>query len=156
MTHFVAYDGSKLSRAALARAAEYADALDAPLRVATVVPVGDREYAREQGWLSDEETFDPDTVAETVAEEVETIAPEATFHLATVDRFAPEGAIAERLRELARDAGSQIVFLGSDNAGHVVSGISSVGQRVAASEETYDVHIVRHVPEDAPRIQGDT
>jgi len=154
VTHFVAYDGSDLARAALARAAEYADALDAPLQVATVVPVGDAEYARDCGWLDSGEPFDAATVAEAIRGEVEEIAPEASVHLATVDRFAPGGAIAERLRALAREDEARVVFLGSDNAGHVVSGISSVGQRVTAGDDVYDVHIVRHVPADVPRIEG--
>jgi nucleotide-binding universal stress UspA family protein len=147
MTYFVAFDGTRLSVAALRRAAAYADAIDEPLRVATVVPVDDAEYAREHGWLDEDEPFDADAVSESIEAAVTAVAPEAGFHLATVDRFAPEGAIAERLRERAREVGAGVVFLGSDNAGHVVSGVASVGQRVAAGEDTYDVHIVRHAPE---------
>lgn len=144
MTYFVAFDGTTLSRAALRRAAAYADALD----VVTVVRVDDAQYAREHGWIDDEEPFDADAVRARVERAVVTIAPDATFHLATVDRFAPKGAIAERLREAARDHEARVVFLGSDNAGHVVSGVSSVGQRVAAAEDGYDVHIVRREVEE--------
>ncbi|WP_331233313.1 hypothetical protein [Natronorarus salvus] len=45
----------------------------------------------------------------------------------------------------------EVVFLGSENVGSVVTPLASVGARVAAGE-TYDVHIVRHP--DPSRLDG--
>ena len=49
---------------------------------------------------------------------------------------------------MARDEDASVVFIGSDNAGSLVSSVSSVGSTVAA-DEAYDVFIVRHEDPDA-------
>jgi hypothetical protein len=43
---------------------------------------------------------------------------------------------------MAREEDASMVFLGSENSGHLVSAVSSVGPSVAA-DEAYDVVIVR-------------
>jgi hypothetical protein len=44
---------------------------------------------------------------------------------------------------VAREEDASMVFLGSENAGHLVSAVGSVGSTVA-TDEAYDVVIVRH------------
>lgn len=64
--------------------------------------------------------------------------------MAGVDRFAPKGTIAQRIRRTAKDLAAEVVFVGSDNAGRVVGSLFTVGGSVA-SDAAYDVHIVRTV-----------
>jgi len=61
-----------------------------------------------------------------------------------VDKYAPRGRVSREVRELAVERDATVVFIGSDNAGRMVGGITSVGQNVSA-DDRYDVHIVRHV-----------
>jgi nucleotide-binding universal stress UspA family protein len=70
-------------------------------------------------------------------------APSAEFRYEVVGRRATPGTIASRLREQARAADASMVFVGSENAGRLVSSLSSVGETVAA-DDAYDVVIVRH------------
>ncbi|GGL29506.1 hypothetical protein GCM10009037_11500 [Halarchaeum grantii] len=143
MTLFVPYDGSDLARTALVRATEFSTVLDERVVAAAVIPEGNREYARERDWIGPTESFDLDAVVETLHTQVVSLAPQADFEHATVARFAPPGTVAGTLRDLADDADAAIVFIGSENAGDIVSTLGSVGAAVAA-EDAYDVHIVRN------------
>ncbi|MFB6102854.1 MAG: hypothetical protein ABEJ73_09840 [Haloplanus sp.] len=60
-----------------------------------------------------------------------------------VGRRATPGTIASQIRSIARDADASMVFIGSENAGRLVTSLSSVGETVAA-DDAYDVVIVRH------------
>ena len=44
---------------------------------------------------------------------------------------------------MIREADASMVFIGSENAGNLVTAVSSVGAHVAANDQ-YDVVIVRH------------
>ncbi|WP_254830385.1 universal stress protein [Haloglomus salinum] len=142
MTVMVAYDGSDLSRAALRRGVELGDALDQRVVAVSVVP-DDSLYAREQGWVAREPDYEPSEWAEQFATEAEQLAPDVEFRLETLDD-AHHRDVAKRLRRTAYDLGANVVVLGSDNAGRVVSPVSSVGDTVVSSA-TYDVYIVRSV-----------
>lgn len=156
MLFLVPFDGGRLSEAALAKAKLYAIALDElpptigdglyagdPPEVVTLSVIPDsKEYAREKGWIDPDEEFRSRAIAERLHRQVTDIAPNANFQTVRVDRFAPTGTIGNQLRKKALDLGATDVFIGSENAGRIVTSASSVGSRVAA-DERYDVHIVR-------------
>ncbi|QLG48136.1 universal stress protein [Natrinema halophilum] len=150
MTFVVPFDGSPLAEAALVRAAEYGDALEEFVTAVSVVPERKR-YAREKGWIGDDETYDVDSVVEQLREQVRSIAPDATFEHERIREFPPESQLADHIERLVLDHDPSVVFLGSDNVGRVVTPLTSVGVHVAA-EEAYDVFIVRH--QHPPRLDA--
>jgi nucleotide-binding universal stress UspA family protein len=143
MTFVVPFDGSELAATALVRAVEFAAVLDERVVTVSVIPEGNASYARERGWLDPGEEFDLESVVAHLHEAVTAHAPAAEFRYEVVGRRAPPGTIATRLRERARAEGASMVFVGSENAGRLVSSLSSVGETVAA-DDAYDVVIVRH------------
>lgn len=153
MTLVVPFDGSELSKVALVRAAQFERVLDEGVLAVSVIPMGNVEYARTRGWLEAGEAFDVGRVADHLRESVAEIHRDAGFHHAVVDRRAPRGTIAKELRRFARDHGASIVFLGSENAGRVVSGFT-VGRSVAADDD-YDTMIVSAVrPSDSRTLEA--
>jgi len=142
MTVVVPFDGSELAEAALVRATEFGIVFDEDVLAVTVIPRGNTEYARERDWLGPSESFDMEAVVATVHGQVTDLCPSADFRHKTVDRYAPAGTIAKRVRNVAQTVDASMVFIGSDNAGHLVSTVSSVGQSIAIDHE-YDVVIVR-------------
>ncbi|WP_336325545.1 universal stress protein [Halovenus sp. HT40] len=142
MTLLVPFDGSELAEAALVRAAEFGHVFDEDVLAVSVIPDGDTDYASERGWIEEGEEFDLNAVVSTLHEQVTDLCPSTNFRHTVVDRYAPAGSIAKRLRKIARKEDASMVFLGSENAGHFVTTVSSVGQTVAA-DEAYDVVIVR-------------
>ncbi|MFB6164290.1 MAG: universal stress protein [Haloarculaceae archaeon] len=143
MTFVVPFDGSRLAEAALVRAVEFSAVLEERVVAVTVIPNGNAEYARERGWLDDDEPFAMQTVVSTVHTHVADLAPAADFQHEVVERYATSGTVANRLRDVAADLDASMVFVGSDDAGHLVTSISSVGSSVAA-DAGYDVAIIRH------------
>lgn len=143
MSFLVPFDGSELAEAALLSAAEFGTVLGESVLAVTVVPSRDVDYAREKGWIDPDESFDEDLIVTRLREQIAATAPDASFEYVTVDRYAPTGAIAKRIRRIARDRSATLVFLGSENAGRMVTNISSVGRSVAA-DDAYDVVIVRN------------
>jgi hypothetical protein len=138
MTFVVPFDGSDLAEAALTKAKLYAIALDelsridtedlfpggAPELVAVCVVPESARYARKKGWIDEGEEFRARTVAERLHERVTDIAPSANFQTVRVDRDATD------------------LFIGSENAGRIVTPVTSVGRGVA-TDDRFDVHIVR-------------
>lgn len=158
MTFVVPFDGSALAEAALVRAEEFATVLDESVVAVTVIPNGDEEYARERGWTTESEAssgsgFDPESVLSTIREQVEALSPTARFRYETVGKHATAGTISNRLRRTARDEGASMVFIGSENAGSMVSSLGSVGSSVAA-EDAYDVVIIQNrAPSKVERVK---
>lgn len=140
----VPFDGSPLSTAALERATTLKDAFEADLLVVSVIPNGNDRYARARGWLDSGESFDAERVVSRLSRLVSDIAPTATFEYEVVGQFAQAGAIASTIRSRARVADADMVVIGSDNAGQIVSSVSSVGSSVA-TDDSYDVLIVRQL-----------
>ncbi|WP_136715763.1 universal stress protein [Halorientalis salina] len=143
MTFVVPFDGSDLAAAALARAGEFRAAFDRPVVAVSVIPKHNYEFAAERAGLDFEGVPDPETVASRLESQVHRIAPEAEFRYKIVGKYAPGGKVANELRRAARRLDATMVFVGSDNAGHLVNSLSSVGSSVAA-DTSYDVVIVRH------------
>jgi nucleotide-binding universal stress UspA family protein len=143
MTFVVPFDGSDLAAAALARAGEFQDVFDQPVVAVTVIPRHDAEFAAERVGLDFEGVPEPDAVASRLESQVHRITPEAEFQYEVVGKYAPGGKVANELRRAARRLDATMVFIGSDNAGHLVNSLSSVGSSVAA-DASYDVVIVRH------------
>lgn len=141
MSYVVPFDGTALSRAALDRATTYAQVEDAGVVAITVVP-NDPTYAREKGWVAEGEAFSASAVAADLRSQIATRAPDAAFEWRTVDRYAPPGTIVRVLRELAAEADATVVFVGSENAGRLVTSITSIASGVV-TKPAYDVHIVR-------------
>jgi len=152
MTFVVPFDGSELAESALVRAVEFGTVLDERIVAVSVIPDGNTSYARNQGWIDTEETFDLEAVVARLHESVTSYAPSAEFRYDVVGRRATPGTIASRLREQAKDVDASMVFIGSENAGRLVASLSSVGETVAA-DDAYDVVIVRHrTPSKIERI----
>lgn len=148
MTFMVPFDGSSLAQAALVRATEYAEALDESVVAVSIIP-DDEVYLRQQGWTQSEETFDIESVTETLRGEVTELSPEATFRYERTTSSSPH-SIATEIQAAAADIQPTVVFLGSENVGEIVTPVSSVGGEVAANVE-YDVYIVRHWSQTAVR-----
>jgi nucleotide-binding universal stress UspA family protein len=144
MTYLVPFDNSQYARAALVRGAELADALDEELVSVSVVPK-DRRYAREKNWLDDDEPFAVGKVVGRLRQSVDELAPDARFRAIHVEGRARHGTIAGRLRDAAHDEDADVVAIGSDNAGRVMTPVGSVGGNVAADDD-YDVFLVRTLP----------
>lgn len=151
MTIVVPFDGSDLSKSALVRAAVLGDAFDEDVLAITIIPKNDAEYARDHGWLDPDEEYDHQTVVGRLHEQATDVAPSADFRHEVVGRYASAGTIATKLRKAAKAADASLVVIGSDNAGHMVTSIHSVGSTVAA-DEAFDVLIVRRPipPESSP------
>ncbi|CQH48591.1 UspA domain protein [Halobacterium hubeiense] len=161
MTFVVPFDGSALAEAALVRASEFSTVLDERVLAVVVVPDGNERYARERDWLGADEAFDLNAVVGRLHEQVTDLAPDVDFRHEVVDKRAPMGAVTTRLKQVARDEDASMVFVGSENAGRMVTGLGSVGSSVAA-DDSYDVVIVRHraptevtkLRDAAPRDRG--
>lgn len=144
MVFFVPFDGSDLATAALVRAVQFSTVLEEDVLAVAVIPKGNTNHARDRGWLEDDEHFDMRTIVRRLRERVAEVAPGAAFEYYAVDRYAPPGTVAGKLKRVARDHETSMVFVGSQNAGRIVTGLSSVGAKVAA-KDAYDVVIVRNV-----------
>ncbi|WP_254767437.1 universal stress protein [Salinilacihabitans rarus] len=146
MTLLAPFDGTALSRAALERAAEFADLTDDDVLALTVVP-DDRDYAVERGWIPEDVSFDPERVAAAMESQVHDIAPEAAFRSEIVDSDEPTATattnVVREIRRVAAAVDAAVVFVGTENAGGVTAPLSSVGAPVV-HDPSYDVYIVRH------------
>ena len=142
MTIIVPFDGSVLARSALCRAVEFGVALEETVLAVSVIPVGNREYARDRGWIGPTDEFEIGPIVESLYTQVTHVAPRAEFRRILVDRYAPPGTIANRIRRFAKAHDASLVCIGSDNAGHMVTSLGSVGGSVAA-DHAYDVVIVK-------------
>jgi nucleotide-binding universal stress UspA family protein len=143
MTFVVPFDGSELAKTALVRAVEFGTVLDERVVAVSVIPADNASYARENDWLEPDESFDLDTVVGRLHQDVAAHAPNAEFRYDVVGRRSTPGTIASRIRKQAESVDASMVFVGSENAGRLVSSLSSVGDTVAAAD-AYDVVIVRH------------
>jgi len=169
MSFVVPFDGSDLSAAALVNARNAQVGVThlppdirresfqqrQPTVTAVAVVPQSASYAREKGWIADGESFSPRKVVERLHEHVTTLAPNAQFEYAQTTTTAA-GAIGLKLRNKARKLDATTVFIGSKNAGRIVSPIMSVGSRVSA-ERDYNVFIVRNElpPTVTPRPKSD-
>lgn len=145
MVILVPFDGSELATAALERATEFAGQTGEPVVVLSVV-TDDERFARERGWVGEDEPYDPDAVAERLEAAAREVAPDATFR-----REEPTDAgmmatttldVARTIRQVAHEIDASVVFVGSENAGRVSTPVASVGSPVSEDPD-YDVHIVR-------------
>lgn len=140
MIALVPFDGSDLSKAALGRAKEYADALEGWAIVAVSVIPDDERYARSRGWVDD--VFSFEKVVSHLEDEVAEIAPKAAFEHRAIGGYTTKGTIATEISSMIRKYGPRIVFIGSDNVGRIATPVTSVGGR-AASTGDFDVYVVR-------------
>jgi len=153
MAFVVPFDGSPLSETALVRASEFSEVLDERVVAVTVIPDRDTDYARERDWLGPDEPYDLDEVVATVHERVVALDSSADFRHVTVDRYAQTGTISTEITRAASEADASMVFIGGENAGRLVSSVSSVGRNVSGQVE-FDVVIVRNrAPSKVARIR---
>lgn len=139
MVFLVPYDGSPLATVALRRAVEFASEQD--VVALTIVPSNVR-YAVDKGWVESATAFDTGEVVDRLATEVHEIAPNAEFTAVRTESRPPPAKLAKLIRQEALDRGATVVFLGSENAGKIVTPVSSVAPSVSA-DERYDVYIAR-------------
>lgn len=137
MTYLVAYDGGERSAGALRRAASLAAETGASLVVVSVLP-NDDALAETYDLLEGGE-YDPDAAAGRLRAAARDIAPGAAFRTEHVDAYAGKGRVADRLAGAAREEGADVVFVGSDGAGRIVTRLS----RVADPPAGFDVFLVR-------------
>jgi len=142
MTLVVPFDGSELAEAALVRAAAFDAVFEEGVVAVTVVPNGNRGYAREAGWI-DDGGFDVETITGRLEEQVAALAPDASYRYELVGEYASAGTISKRVRRVAREEDASMVVIGSENAGHLTVSVSSVGGGIAA-DNAYDVLVVRN------------
>jgi nucleotide-binding universal stress UspA family protein len=140
MVFLVPFDASPLSRSALRRASRFAD--DRDVVALCVIPAGEK-YARRKDWLDPGEEFDFATVRDWLESRVAEAAPDAEFQYIRTESRPPGTEIAKAIRRKAQEVDAEIVFLGSKNAGKVVTPVTSVGSGVT-TDESYDVYIARH------------
>jgi nucleotide-binding universal stress UspA family protein len=145
MTLLVPFDDSPLSRAALRRASEFAEFMDQEVIALTVVP-DDLDYAEERGWLTEQTPFTVEAIAARLERKATEIAPNARFRHETIEGDDPVSTttldVVRKVREVAGEEDTTVLFIGSENAGRVVSPQSSVGSPLS-EDDTYDLHIVR-------------
>ncbi|QOS11087.1 UspA domain protein [Haloferax gibbonsii] len=147
--YLVAYDGSALANAALDRAARFASATGHDVLAVAVVP-DDSKYAVEAGWVPSREVFDRQTVVGELHKTAVDIAPSASFRAVSVGRDPAPGNIVAELKAVASESDASVIFVGSENAGRVIVPLVSVGGNVA-SDDSHDVHIVRHASPEIHR-----
>ncbi|EMA54164.1 universal stress protein [Halococcus thailandensis] len=142
----VPFDGSALAKTALSRAREFGSALGEDVLVLVVVP-DDASFARERGWITADEPFDPQRAGDELAMTAGEIAPESEVHVETTEATSSlastETDISRTIREVAHERDATVVFVGSENAGRVTAPPTSVGTPVAEDPD-YDVYIARH------------
>lgn len=142
----VPFDGSELARTALVRAREFGDATDKDLLVLIVVPP-DEVFARNRGWITASEAFDPKRVGNELETAVNEIASDVTVRIEATEEASllasTEMDISRTIRQVAHETDASVVFIGSENAGRVTSPVTSVGTPVS-KDPGYDVYIVRH------------
>jgi nucleotide-binding universal stress UspA family protein len=145
MSLLVPFDGSDLATQALERASQFGDLLDEEVVVLTVIP-DDDDYARERGWITRGEPFDPEAIARGMERLATDVAPDATVRIERVSSDEPTATsttnVVREIRRIAGEIGASIVFIGSENAGSVIAPQSSVGSPVA-NDQRYDVYVVR-------------
>lgn len=150
MTLLVPFDGSPLASKALEKGSMFGDLLDEELVVLTVVP-DDAEYARDRGWITEGEPFNPEAIETGIRDRASEIAPEATYRTERVSSDEPTATsttnVVREIRRIAAEIEASVVFIGSENAGSVIAPQSSVGSPVA-SDQRYDVYVVREPGED--------
>jgi nucleotide-binding universal stress UspA family protein len=153
VTFVVPFDGTELSQAALVRAGAFATVLDEEVLAVTVIPKRNADYAANHGWIEPDDEYDLDAILDRIRSMVERCDPSATFRHELVDRYAPVGTIKNRIRRVIREVDASMVFVGSDNAGRMITALSRVGGGIATGDE-YDVVIVRQVgPSKVPSIE---
>ncbi|MFB6310377.1 MAG: universal stress protein [Salinirussus sp.] len=150
MCVLVPFDGSGEAELALDRGASLADHFDASLVTVTVVHRGAEDPVG-LGWLDEGERFDEKRVTRRLEAMVDRIAPTAEFTAICEHARLSQGAVAKRLRRFAHSEGAELVVIGSENAGRVVTPLSSVGGGVA-TDLGYDVYLVRR--EDSELFSG--
>lgn len=141
MCIFVPFDGSDHAKLALDRGAELATCFDTDLLAIAVIHRGVDDPVK-LGWLEPDERFDPALVARRLEAIVDHEAPMAEFQAINETARLSRGAVAKRLRRFARREDADMVVMGSENAGRIVTPLSSVGGSVAA-DRAYDVLLVR-------------
>ncbi|AGN01745.1 universal stress protein UspA-like protein [Salinarchaeum sp. Harcht-Bsk1] len=150
MSYLVPFDDSPLSRTALRRAGEFGRVMDERVVALVVVPPS-TDYAREKGWIDPGEPYDADRIERGLRAAAREIAPDAEVRVETTEetdyRASMTTDVVRRIRQVAGDLEASVLFIGTANAGSVVTPVASVGSPVS-DDPQYDVHLVRHADED--------
>jgi len=154
MSLLVPFDGSKLATKALERADAFGDLLDEAVIVLTVIP-DDAEYARERGWITQGEPFDPDAIATGMQTRAEEVAPEATVRIERVSSDEPTATsttnVVREIRRIAGEIEASVVFIGSENAGRSSRPSRASGARSRTTTDTMSTSFANPVTRSIPR-----
>jgi nucleotide-binding universal stress UspA family protein len=95
-------------------------------------------------------------VVERLHQQVTDLDPSAEFQFERVDGSATPGTISTRLRQKADEIDADMIFVGSENAGRIITPLTSVAGGVTADRD-YDVCIVRHrlPPAEKTRLKSE-
>jgi nucleotide-binding universal stress UspA family protein len=141
MQFVVAFDGTPVAKTALGRAETLSAAVNGEVTALTVIPADNAQYARDRGWLDEEEPYSRKSVLDTLRDSVASVAPTATFSYRPVDRYAPRGKIGRVLRTAAEEENVDVLTIGTENAGRVFTALSTVTRSVSVG--SYDLYVVR-------------
>lgn len=148
MTFVVPFDGSEPSRMGLVRAVELAPRTTRVVAFA-VIPRQNGEWARTRGLLEDDEDFQYERVVGRLQKRAHDVEDDLSFQHTTTDRYATTGTISRKIREFAHDVDATMIFIGSDEAGGIVTTLQSVGTQVATDKD-FDVVLVRRFDRIVP------
>lgn len=140
MVFLVPFDGSPVSEAALARAIEHATALDEEVVAVSFVPTG-AQYAERRKWIEPGEDFAAESASADLRRKIEEATDDAERTYDESSAHSPEDGITDRIRQVARDVGASVLFVGASE-NHSEEGLQTPFGGVAADAD-YDVHIVR-------------
>jgi nucleotide-binding universal stress UspA family protein len=141
MTFVVPFDGTEPSRMGLVRAVELAPANTRVVAFA-VLPKRNSDWARERDLLDDDEAFQYERVVGRLQRRAHDVSDDLSFQHTTADRYATTGTISRKIREFAHDVEATMIFIGSREAGGIVTTLQSVGTQVATDKD-FDVVLVR-------------
>ncbi|WP_254279037.1 universal stress protein [Haloarcula marina] len=136
MVFLVPFDGSPLAETALDRAVTYAEALDTDVVAVSLIPTGS-DYAQRRRRVDPHEDFAAETAASDLRRKIEEATDDAELHYNDVSAYSAN-ELSETIRQVAKDVGATVVFLGSADTEDVVVPIAD-----SADGNDYDVHIVR-------------
>ncbi|WP_254271859.1 universal stress protein [Haloarcula marina] len=136
MVFLVPFDGSPLAETALNRAVTYAEALDTDVVAVSLIPTGS-DYAQRRRRVDPHEDFAAETAASDLRRKIEEATDDAELHYNDVSAYSAN-ELSETIRQVAKDVGATVVFLGSADTEDVVVPIAD-----SADGNDYDVHIVR-------------
>jgi nucleotide-binding universal stress UspA family protein len=141
MVFLVPFDGSAVSEAALSRAVEHGNALGESVVAVSLIPTGS-EYAERRKWIQPDEEFAVETASAELRRKIDETTDDAERNFEGPGAQSPGDGLTARVRQIARDVGASVLFVGASDGSGVELGTPFGG---VAAEADYDIHIVRRI-----------